>query len=74
MAELEPRDNQRIELSSDSDPEDIDLDELNDIQVDASDLDELDQLFATTKKEACTTHSTQSSGAGKPIRARTPSQ
>lgn len=50
MAELEPRDNQRIELSSDSDPEDIDLDELNDIQVDASDLDELDQLFATTKK------------------------
>jgi hypothetical protein len=39
-----------VELSSESDPEEIDLDEINEIKVDPSDLDELDQLFATTKK------------------------
>ena len=38
-------------MSSESEPEEIDLDDLNDIRVDPADLDELDQLFATTKQD-----------------------
>ena len=46
-------DNEQIEFSSGSDPEDIDLEDINEIRVDAADLDELDQLFATTKQDLC---------------------
>lgn len=47
MADNEPAN--QVELSSESDPEDFDIDDINDIRVDPSDLDELNQLFATTK-------------------------
>ena len=41
-------------MSSDSDAEELDLDDINDIRVDPADLDELDQLFATTKQDLST--------------------
>jgi hypothetical protein len=47
MSDLE---GEQVELSSESDPEDIDLDLLNDIKVDQNDLDEIDRLISTTKK------------------------
>lgn len=43
-----------MELSSESDPEDLDLDLLNEIRVDANDIDELDRLISTTKNQFCT--------------------
>jgi hypothetical protein len=42
---------EQIELSSESDPEDIDLDLLLDIRVDENDLAEIDRLIATTKNQ-----------------------
>ena len=42
-----------MELSSESDPEDIDLDIISDIRVDANDLEQLDQLISTTKNKLC---------------------
>jgi hypothetical protein len=49
MSSVEQNPNEDIEFSSDSAPEDIDIDDLNEIKVDPSDLDELNTLFATTK-------------------------
>lgn len=45
---------EQVELSSESDPEDLDLDLLNEIRVDANDIDELDRLISTTKNQFCT--------------------
>lgn len=45
---------EQVELSSESDPEDLDLDLLNEIRVDQNDLNEIDQLIATTKHKYCT--------------------
>jgi hypothetical protein len=42
-----------VELSSESDPEDIDLDQINDIHVSENDIDELDRLISTTKNQYC---------------------
>lgn len=42
---------EQIELSSESDPEDIDLDLIHDIKVDENDLVEIDRLIATTKHQ-----------------------
>ena len=41
-------------MSSESDPEDLDFDEINDIKVDSNDINELDRLVSTTKKHFCT--------------------
>ncbi len=41
-------------MSSESDPEDLDLDLLNEIKVEANDIDELDRLISTTKNQFCT--------------------
>lgn len=41
---------EQVELSSESDPEDLDLDQLNDIRVDENDLAEIDRLISTTKQ------------------------
>jgi hypothetical protein len=46
-------DDEQVELSSESDPEDLDLDLLNDIRVEANDIDELDRLISTTKNQFC---------------------
>lgn len=43
----------QVELSSESDPEDLDLDLINDIRVDENDLVELDKLISTTKNQFC---------------------
>ncbi len=40
-------------MSSESDPEDLDLDLLNEIKVEANDIDELDKLISTTKNQFC---------------------
>ena len=40
-------------MSSESDPEDLDLDLLNEIKVEANDIDELDRLISTTKNQFC---------------------
>ena len=45
---------EQVELSSESDPEDIDLDIISDIRVDPNDLEQLDQLISTTKNKLCT--------------------
>lgn len=50
---------EQIELSSESEPEDIDLDIISDIRVDADDLNQLDQLMATTKNKLCMCNTTQ---------------
>lgn len=42
---------EQIELSSESDPEDIDLDLIHEIKVDENDLIEIDRLIATTKNQ-----------------------
>lgn len=54
MSDNEAKVDEVVEMSSDSEPEDFDLDELNEIKVDATDLDELDQLIMTTKQDLST--------------------
>jgi hypothetical protein len=43
---------EQVEMSSESDPEDLDLDLINDIHVHEQDIDELAKLIATTKHRA----------------------
>ena len=51
MSDNEAKVDEVVEMSSDSEADDFDLDEINEIKVDATDLDELDQLIMTTKHD-----------------------